>query len=220
MNLDPHIHSYYSGDSRSKIKDIIKQAMLIGLDIIAISDHNTIKGSKIAIQEAKDKNIIIVPSIEISSLKGHILGFGVDEDIARDLTPEDTIDKIHDNGGIAIIPHPYSFYRNGLFSKIKPEGLEFEAAEVKNARFILGYSNYKSKKLAKMKNIAEIGSSDSHFIGSIGNCYTELKDIDSDCTIDDIIDVIKSRKTIAKGHRTSNYLIAKEVINKKIKKLY
>ena len=220
MKLDPHIHSLYSGDSMSKPKNIINQAMLIGLDIIAISDHNTTKGSKKAIEEAEDKKIIVVPSIEVSSSKGHIIGFGVDVNIPRDLSPEDTIDKIHDNGGIAIIPHPFSFYRNGLFYNTKPNELNIEAVEVKNARYILGYSNYKSKKLANKKKLAKIGSSDSHFLGSIGDSYTEIKDINSDCTTDNIIDAITSRKTVAKGHKTSNYLISKEIINKKIKKLY
>ena len=220
MKLDPHIHSCYSGDSRSKPEDIINKAISIGLDIIAISDHNTTKGSKVAIAKSKDKNIIIIPSIEISSSKGHIIGFGVDVDIPMDLSPNDTIDKIYDNGGIAIIPHPFSSYRNGLFSKVKPDELDIEAIEVKNSRYIFGYSNYKSKALARKKNLAMIGASDSHFIGSIGSCYTEIEDIDSDATTDDIISAIRLRKTIAKGKKTSNYLIAKEVFNKKLKREY
>lgn len=220
MKLDPHIHSCYSGDCRSKPKDIICQAISIGLDIIAISDHNTTKGLKIAIAEAKDKNIIVVPSIEISSSEGHILGFGVDVDISKDLSPNDTIDIIHDNGGIAIIPHPFSSYRNGLFCNVKPTEVKFDAIEVKNSRYIFGYSNYKSKSLAIEKNLSMIGSSDSHFISSIGDSYTEIKDIDSDATTDDIIEAIISRRSIAKGKRTSNFLIAKEVFNKKIRRLY
>jgi hypothetical protein len=75
-------------------------------------------------------------------------------------------------------------------------------------------------KLANKYNLAKIGSSDSHFLGSIGNCYTELTSIDSEPTVDDVIQAIKSKNTIAKGHRTSNYLIAKEVFNKKIRRIY
>ena len=220
MNLDPHIHSYYSGDSVSKPKEIINKAISIGLDIIAISDHNTTKGSKIAIDEAKDKNIIIVPSIEISSSKGHIIGFGVGEDIPKDLSPEETIEKIQDFGGIPIIPHPFSFYRHGLFSKVKPNELKIEAVEVKNARYILGVSNLLSKNLARKKNLAMIGASDSHFIGSIGDSYTVIKDIDYDSSIDDIIEAIRLKKTLAMGQKTSNYFIAKEVFNKKIKRFF
>jgi predicted metal-dependent phosphoesterase TrpH len=220
MKLDPHIHSCYSEDSRSKPKDIINRAISIGLDIIAISDHNTTQGSKIAIAEARDKNIIVIPSIEISSSEGHIIGFGVEVDIPKDLSPQETIDKIHDNAGIAIIPHPFSLYRNGLFCNVKPTELDIEAVEVKNSRYIFGYSNYRSKNLAIKKNLAMVGASDSHFVGSIGDSYTEIKSNDSDPTIDDIINTIKSRKTIAKGKKTSNYLIAKEVFNKKFKRIY
>ena len=83
MKIDPHIHSVYSGDSDSKPKDILKQAKKVGLDAIAISDHNTIKGSKIAIEESKNMDILVVPSIEISSYSGHILGIGVTEEIPK-----------------------------------------------------------------------------------------------------------------------------------------
>lgn len=220
MKFDPHIHSCYSGDSRSKIKDILKQSKKIGLDIIAISDHNTIKGSKKAIAESKNEDILVVPSIEISSNKGHILGLGVEEEIQKGLDPDITIEKIHDAGGIAIIPHPYSSYRNGLFNKVNPNDLDLKAIEVLNARYIIGYSNYKSKKLAIEKNLGKIGSSDSHFIESIGNCYTEINNISDDPSVDEILDAIKSKKTIAKGRKTPHYLIAKEVFNKKIRRIY
>jgi predicted metal-dependent phosphoesterase TrpH len=217
MKLDPHIHSSYSKDSQSNIKDILKQAKKVELDLIAISDHDTNKGSKIAIKLSKDiEGVSVIPSIEISSNKGHILGFGVEELIASDLSPEETIDKIHESGGIAIIPHPYSIYRDGLLTKIDYKSIKFDGIEVLNARFILGFSNIKSKKLAVKNNIPEFGSSDSHFIGSIGDCYTEL---DINC-VDDVFDAIKKNKTKAFGKRTSNYLIAKEVFNKKIRRKY
>ncbi|MDR2830519.1 MAG: PHP domain-containing protein, partial [Methanobrevibacter sp.] len=118
--------------------------------------------------------------------------------------------------GIAIIPHPYSIYRNGLLTKIDHEHIKFDAIEVLNARFILGFSNMKSKKLASENDIPEIGSSDSHFLGSIGDCYTKL---DVDC-VDDVFSAIKKNRTKAFGGKTSNYLIAKEVFNKKIRRKY
>lgn len=230
MKLDPHIHSIYSGDARSKPKDIIKQARILGLDAIAISDHNSIEGSKVAIELSKKiDNFLVVPSIEISSSKGHILGFGVETLIPQGLSPEDTVERIHDEGGIAIVPHPFSSYRNGLFFRNKKimkklvdskESISIEGVEVRNARYIFGYSNTKSNSLADKYDLAKIGSSDSHFIESIGNCYTEITDIDNEPTVDDIIEAIRSKKTIAKGKRTPNHLIIKEVINKKIRKIY
>ncbi|KZX12634.1 PHP domain-containing protein [Methanobrevibacter filiformis] len=217
MKLDPHIHSKYSGDGKNSPLEILKQAKKIGLDYIAISDHNTIKGSQIAIKEAKKlKDIEVISSIEISSKTGHILGFGVAEDIEKGLPADETIEKIHDLGGIAIIPHPLTRYRHGILIKEKIENLKVDAMEVLNARYILGYSNAKSKKIAIKRNIPMIGSSDSHFIESIGDCYTEI-DCDS---AEDVIKAIKKGKTIAKGKKTSNRLIAREFVNKKIKRIY
>jgi len=253
MKLDPHIHSIYSGDAISEPRDIIKQAKGIGLDIIAISDHDSIKGSTLAIDIAKDTNdILIVPSIEITTNKGHILGFGVETLISSGLSPEETVERIHDEGGIVIVPHPFSPYRRGLFFKNKKimkrltgfnhlkddeynsandsnevnvtkdsyKNIRIEGVEVLNARYIFGYSNYKANKLAEEKDLAKIGASDSHFLEAIGNCYTEITDIDAEPSIDDVIEAIKSKKTVAKGSRTSNKLIAREVINKKIRRIY
>jgi len=249
MKIDPHIHSIYSGDSRSTPEKIIKQALLIGLDVIAISDHDSVEGSKIAIEMSKKMDkILIIPSIEISSSGGHILGLGVENIIQKGLSPEETVEKIHDEGGLAIVPHPFSFYRNGLLSKNKKTTTSLvktidpltafkntdstadtdfgfnsryiDGVEVLNARYVIGYSNFRANKLANKNNLAKIGASDSHFIESIGNCYTEINDIDSEASVDDVIEAIRLRKTTAKGSKTSNYLIAKEVFDKKIRRIY
>ena len=84
-NMDTHIHSEYSPDSKAKLEDIFKVAKNRNLDIIAISDHNTVDGSKEAQRLTKNDDLLVIPSLEISSLEGHILGFGCQENIKRDL---------------------------------------------------------------------------------------------------------------------------------------
>ena len=106
LKMDSHIHSEYSPDSHSRIDDILKTAQERDLDIIAISDHNTVDGTSEVMAKTRNADILAIPSIEISSALGHILGFGCEENIPRDLSPQDTIDRIHDLGGLAIIPHP------------------------------------------------------------------------------------------------------------------
>lgn len=215
MKIDPHIHSIYSGDSNSQVKDILKQAQKVGLNAIAISDHNTVKGSKFAIKESKNMdNLLVVPSIEISTYSGHILGFGVTEAIPKGKSAIETVERIRDLGGLAIIPHPYSYYRHGLFTKID-DNLSNDGVETLNARYIIGYSNSHAKELAKNKNLARFGSSDSHFIKSIGDCYTE---IDCDCNVDDILDAIQKKKTTPKGKKTSNFRVLGNVIKRKLKR--
>lgn len=217
LKLDPHIHSEYSADSNSKIKDILKIAKKKELDIIGISDHDTIKGSKRAIKENHDENLLIIPSIEISSAKGHILGLGVESLIPKGLSPEETIDNIHDNGGLAIIPHPFCFYRHGLLCKEDYNNLKIDGIEVKNARFILGYCNRKAKTLSNKMNFPSIGSSDAHYVKFIGDCYTE---IDCQKNIDSVLKAIKKRKVKAKGNGTSNILLGKYLFNKNIMRKY
>ncbi|ADC48007.1 PHP domain-containing protein [Methanobrevibacter ruminantium M1] len=216
MKFDPHIHSVFSGDSRSEPIDILIQAQKIGLDAIAISDHNEIKGSRLARSIPGD--IIVVPSIEISTEKGHMLGLGVDEIIPKGLSAVETVDRIHDAGGLAIVPHPFSYYRHGLFCNVD-SNLGVDGVETKNARYIFGYSNKQAQTLAERKRLARLGASDSHFLESIGDAYTEVNTKGYD-SVDGILKAIKHRRCRAMGHGTSNFLVAKEVFVKKVLRRY
>lgn len=216
FKLDPHIHSCYSSDCLTKIEDIIKKSTRLGLNIIGISDHNTIEGSKKAIDLTKNnEDLLVIPSIEISTIDGHMLGFGVEEEIPKGLTPEETIEKIHEANGLAIVPHPYCFYRHGLLSKLGHAKIDIDAIEEKNARFLIGYSNNKAKKLTKKLKLPGLGSSDAHYVDFIGDCYSE---IDCQMNIDSVLKAIKKGKVKAKGNGTSNILLAKYLINKNFKK--
>jgi len=215
MILDPHIHSTYSSDSTASPRDIIKRAKKIGLDAIAVADHNTIKGSLATIKEAKDfEDFVVVPAMEVSSSKGHIVALGIKEDVEKGLSPEATVEKIRSLGGIAVAAHPFVSYREGLCDNVKD--LDIDAIETLNSRYIFGYSNWRAKNLAERRNLPEIGSSDAHFIGAIGSCVTEFE---ADFSFESIIEAILSGKTSVYGDRTPLPLILKEVINKKIKKI-
>ena len=213
--MDSHIHSEYSPDSKSKIEDIIKIAESREIDIIAISDHNTVDGSKAAQKLTKDKEIFVMPSIEISALEGHIIGYGCQENIKRDLSAPETIDLIHEQGGLAIIPHPYCFYRHGLLCKANYKDLKIDAIETKNARFIVGYCNNKAKKLSKKEKFPGLGASDAHYYKFVGDCYSK---IDCEKDIDSILKAIKKNKVDAFGKGTSNIRLTQYLINFKVLK--
>jgi predicted metal-dependent phosphoesterase TrpH len=215
MILDPHIHSTYSSDSTASPRDIVKKAKSIGLDAIAVADHNTIKGALATVEEAKKiDNFVVIPAMEISSSKGHIVALGIKEDVKKGLSPEETVKKIRELGGIAIAAHPFVSYREGLCDHVKE--LDIDAIETLNSRYVFGYSNWRAKNLAEKRNIPEIGASDAHFLGAIGSCVTEL---DADLSSESIIEGILSGKTNVFGDRTPLPLILKEVINKKIKRM-
>ena len=215
--MDSHIHSEYSPDSSSRIDDILEVANKRNIDIIAISDHNTVDGTSEVMAKTRNTDILAIPSIEVSSTLGHILGFGCEENIPRDLSPQETIDRIHDLGGLAIIPHPYCFYRHGLLCKIDYKELKIDAIETKNARFIVGYCNGKAKKLSKKENIPELGASDAHYWKFVGDCYSL---IDAEKDIDSVLKSIKKGKTKACGKGTSNVLLSKYLFERRILKKF
>ena len=68
LKMDSHIHSEYSSDSSSKIDDILKKAKIENIDVIAISDHNTVDGTCEVLRKTKNTDILAIPSIEISSI--------------------------------------------------------------------------------------------------------------------------------------------------------
>ncbi|MDO5860961.1 PHP domain-containing protein [Methanobrevibacter sp.] len=217
LKMDSHIHSEYSPDSHSKIDDILKVAKRKNIDIIAISDHNTVDGTSEVLKKTRNTDILAIPSIEISSTQGHILGFGCEENISQGLSPHETIDKIHDLGGLAIIPHPYCFYRHGLLHKCDYRDLKLDAIETKNARFIVGYCNSKAKKLSEKEKIPSLGASDSHYYKFVGDCYSL---IDCEKDIDSVFKAILKNKIEAHGNGTSNILLSKYLIEKNVLKKF
>ena len=217
LKMDSHIHSEYSPDSSSRIDDILEVANKRNIDIIAISDHNTVDGTSEVMAKTRNTDILAIPSIEVSSTLGHILGFGCEENIPRDLSPQETIDRIHDLGGLAIIPHPYCFYRHGLLCKIDYKELKIDAIETKNARFIVGYCNGKAKNLSKKENIPELGASDAHYWKFVGDCYSLIK---AEKDIDSILKAIKKNKPEAHGKGTSNILLSKYLFERRVLKKF
>ena len=217
LKMDSHIHSEYSPDSSSKIDDILDVAKQKNIDIIAISDHNTVNGTGEVRAKTKNTDILAIPSIEISSSLGHILGFGCEETVPQGLEPPDTIDRIHDLGGLAIIPHPYCFYRHGLLCKSDYNDLKIDAIETKNARFIVGYCNHKAKNLSKKENIPSLGASDAHYWKFVGDCYSL---IDCEKDIDSVLKSIKKGKTEAHGKGTSNILLSKYLFERNVLKKF
>ncbi len=209
MRIDIHIHSSYSNDGSVSPEEILRYAKKIGLDGIAITDHNELAGSLKLWKENKDsKDFVVIPGMEVSSSEGHILALGIKEPIARDLTPGKTIEQITNLGGIAIAPHPYRFWSGMGEESVKQAG--FEAIEVLNSRSHKAH-NKKAKNLAEKLKCGETGGSDCHSLSHLGDAYLELED--SIYNYEDILEEIRNRRTTGAGnHReisgTPKYIIS------------
>ncbi len=195
LKLDLHIHSRYSEDAQGSPKEIIKILMKKGLDGMAVTDHNNIKGGLEALKVAP-KDFIVIPGVEISTSDGHILAYNIKKNIPRGLTVEDTIEKIKAEGGTPVVPH---VLRN--MSGIKKEGLNkikdrISAIEVFNS-CSTPQTNLKTIKIAKNLNLGGTGGSDAHIPKFTGEAYTVVNT--NEITIDAILNEIEKKKTWGKG---------------------
>jgi len=167
LKIDIHVHTHYSYDSLITPQELVFYARKRGLDGIAITDHDRIEG---ALRIAKETDFLIIPGIEISSLNGHIVGLNVQKPISQGLNVDETVDKIHDAGGIAVACHPVTLFKGSLG---KHANSKFDAVEVINASALpFNYSVKHSQKIASRLDIARVGGSDAHYGPEIGCAYT------------------------------------------------
>jgi len=195
LKLDLHLHSEYSGDGLGSPEEIIKILKKKGLNGMAITDHNNIEGSLKALKVAP-KDFIVIPGVEISTSDGHIIALNVREIVQRELSLEETVEKILDLGGTPIVPH---IYRN--MSGINKKNLmkirsKVSVIEVFNSCSV-PLTNLKIAKLAKELNLGGTGGSDAHSPKYVGWGYTTINT--TDFNIDSILSEIIKQKTWGEG---------------------
>ncbi|AGI47654.1 putative metal-dependent phosphoesterases (PHP family) [Thermoplasmatales archaeon BRNA1] len=126
---DTHVHTNYSGFNSLGIlrfpESVIEPSVQVddarrrGLNVLCITDHNDTRGGFIAQKYARQfDDIEIVVGDEVMTNQGEVIGLWLTETPKSLLSPEETVDIIHEQGGIAIAPHPFSVHVNGLQEKI------------------------------------------------------------------------------------------------------
>ena len=205
---DTHVHTKYSGFTRYKLAQfpesisepemVVKAAIKKGLDVLCITDHDTIAGA-LKVQKYANylKEIEIVIGEEVSTTEGEMIGLFLQERIEPGLSAEETAQSIHDQGGIVIAPHPFSPHCHCLGNKV--QYLDLDGIEVFNAIHRDPYSNV----LAIRKNAscgkARTGGSDAHSVEMVGNAYTTF----SGSSADDLRKSILGKNTLFGGETTS-----------------
>lgn len=193
MKLDMHIHSKYSLDGKVPVEEIIKIAIKRGMSGLCLADHNNPAGYAHA-RKVAPKEFILVPGCEVSALDGHILCYGTETKIPKNLPTAETIEKIHDAGGIAVASHPFRT-RFSLGGKAVRAN-KFDGVEAFNARNFKPWSNPNATRLAEELKIGKTGGSDAHEAKDIGLGYLVIGGAK---TADDVVEAIRKAKTGASG---------------------
>ncbi|MDR2845787.1 MAG: PHP domain-containing protein [Candidatus Methanoplasma sp.] len=206
---DTHVHTEYSGianlgvlhfpESVTKPESQVDRARRNGMDVLCITDHNETAGAFIAQDYAKKfDDIEVIVGEEVMTTDGEIIGLFLTEKIEQDLSLEETVDIIREQGGLTIAPHPFSFHVRGLKERIFD--IDLDGFEVLNGGHPDKYSNHLAKLIMDKYpgRWAPMSASDGHSEFTVGYSWTEF----IGRTAEDLRKAILGKTTIPKGRTT------------------
>jgi predicted metal-dependent phosphoesterase TrpH len=201
LTVELHAHSEASYDGRDPVEYLLEQAAAVGLDAIAVTDHDEFAESQRAAELAPEFDLIGIPGMEVTSEAGHVLALGIDREIPAGLDFEETVARIRAAGGIAVVPHPFQSSRSGVAPNITPAALSTaDAIEVYNSRLLTGRANRKAKAFAEEHDLPRTAGSDAHISELVGRAITA---VDAEArTAEGIVAAIRDGRTAVEGHRT------------------
>jgi|SRR5579859_1794507 len=154
-------------------EELVDAAVASGLDLIAVTDHDTMESVREVQERGAAAGLSVVAGQEVTT-KGpaqtHLLGWFLEKPVKRGMSLEDSVDAIHDAGGLAIVPHPFMPVYFGsiqpgrlsrLIEKHPVDGIEvmFTVPIGKRRRAVLdAFVAANRERLG-----AHIGASDCHF---------------------------------------------------------
>lgn len=179
---DVHIHSA-ADDGLATPAEIVEYVEHhTDLDLVAITDHDTIHGGLEAAELATRRNyrVQVLPGIEITTRSGHILALGVTRLIRMLQSLEATIAAVHEQGGFVVIPHPLSWLTTSvgrqalerILQDPRPES-RIEGLETMNPSLAGRVAHARVRQLNReCWHVSETGGSDAHSLSLIGSAYT------------------------------------------------
>jgi len=177
--VDLHSHTIYSKDCLTRPEAAIARARRIGLDKLAITEHDNLAGALRAKELAPD---LIIVGEEIMTTHGELIAYFVKEEVPRGLSPRETIRRLRDQGAVVAIPHPLDSLRNsamGMANVLEVIDL-VDAVEVRNARCVRSQDNLAALALAQEHGLLATAGSDAHIPFELGHCYVEMPPFEDD----------------------------------------
>jgi len=181
---DLHIHTVYSYDGTASVPAVLARARQVGLDVIAITDHDEIRGALKAFELAPKFGIEVIPGIEITTAEGDLLALFVTEKFQPGRPLLETILKVGEAGGICIAPHPMA--RGAGMKSLSGLSILRALDHPVASRILIGIETYNATALDRESNllaqklwaecpgIAQVGNSDAHVLQAIGLGTTEF----------------------------------------------
>lgn len=177
--FDMHIHSTYSNDSENEPAAIVGSCERTGI-LPLVCDHNTIAGSQVVSRDLREimTGFPEVFAEEVMTRQGEIIGLFLTDEIPPYLDAAETIDSIHDQGGLALVPHPFCSFRttSALWRDTLFEVAEkVDIIEGFNGRNVYDEDSLAAQEFAGRFGIPLSAGSDAHRPSDLGRYWLELE---------------------------------------------
>jgi predicted metal-dependent phosphoesterase TrpH len=176
---DPHTHTLYS-DGLGTPREVLEAAVARELDVIAITDHDTVQGAQEARELAARENypIEVIVGTEVTTARGvHMLALFVEDSLPVYQSAARTVEEIARRGGLALAPHPLTALTPSMGQRmietILARGLPLVGVETINPS-PAGRPRRRVLTLNQKWGLAEFGGSDAHFPAHVGNAFTRF----------------------------------------------
>lgn len=167
VRVELHLHTCYSPDSLLQLETMIDRARELGVDRVAVTDHNEIEGALAAQKLAPD---LIIVGEEIQTTVGEILGYFMTEKIPRGLPPEEVLRRLKAQEAVISVAHPFDRRGGTAWEWDQLAGLSpmLDAVEVFNARCLTQDFNQRAQAFADEFGLLGTVGSDAHSVGEMG----------------------------------------------------
>ncbi|MBC7263937.1 MAG: PHP domain-containing protein [Chloroflexi bacterium] len=177
IKADLHVHTSASRDSMLSPEELIALCLRRGIGALAVTDHNHIAGA-LRLREIAPFPVIV--GEEIQTTCGEIMGLFLEETVPKNLSPEETVIRIKEQGGLVIIPHPFDRVRRSVLRRDALYAIldQVDGIEVFNARVTLPNDNIRARALAEERGLLQTAGSDGHIACEIGNAWVEMPEFE------------------------------------------
>ncbi len=173
---DLHMHTSWSHDCAIDVPDLLTHAETEGLGAIAITDHNVFGGALEAL--AATTSVTVIPGEEIKTdEQGEVIGLFLADEIPRGMTFGDTLAAIHEQDGLAYLPHPFDRMHSIPDAATLRRHLdEIDVFEVYNARLLFDAYNDEALRFARKYNLTMGAGSDAHVLQGVGTGALRMRE--------------------------------------------
>jgi predicted metal-dependent phosphoesterase TrpH len=177
IKADLHVHTCYSVDCLTPLERIVERCPELGINCIAVADHNTIAGAQ-RLREIAPFKVIVAE--EILTAVGEMMGLFLSKEVAPGLSAQETISQIRDQGGLVAIPHPFGRSLPWQSSVLVSMQIlsQVDIIETFNSRTPFSGSIRRAATLAREQGKLASAGSDAHTLGEIGRAYVQMPEFD------------------------------------------